>query len=69
MAKNYYYKNKLKNNQRDPKTHWKTINSILGKGNEHRTIILNPPSDNIADAFNNHFKNLCFARIAISKNI
>lgn len=57
-AKNEYYKNKLRNNQGNPKSHWDTINSILGRSKDHYSISLDPPIANISEAFNDHFMNL-----------
>ena len=54
-AKNEYYKTKLKNNQGNPKSHWDTINSILGRSKSNYSISLDPPVDNITEAFNDHF--------------
>lgn len=58
-AKNDYYKNKLRNKQGDPKAHWQIINNLLGRANNvHPTITLDPPCDNTANVFNEHFINI-----------
>lgn len=58
-AKSDYYKDQLKSNQGNPKSHWKTINSLLGRANKiSHSISLLPPCDNISAAFNEHFISL-----------
>lgn len=57
-AKNNYYKQQLKDNQGDPKSHWKSINSILGKNqitNHNHEIELKPCNLDISNKFNDHF--------------
>ena len=56
-AKNKYYKDHLKENQGNPKSHWKSINSILGRNsnlNDH-SIELKPFCPDISNKFNYHF--------------
>ena len=59
-SKNQYYKNMLQDNQGNPKTRWKTINSLLGRTNHSQTstISLDPQPVDIPTAFNEHFINL-----------
>lgn len=56
-AKNNYYKNSLKSNQGNPKIHWKTINSLLGRTSKSTSheIFLDPPCSHVSNAFNEHF--------------
>ena len=57
-AKNQYHKDKLKQTQGNPKSHWKSINEILGRNDstsDNHTIELKPPCNNTADKFNEHF--------------
>lgn len=56
-AKNKYYKDQLKDNQGDPKSHWNSINSLLGRSNaaEEKSIHLKPHSNDVANDFNEHF--------------
>lgn len=57
-AKNQYHKDKLKQTQGNPKSHWKSINEILGRNHstsDNHKIELQPPCSNIADKFNEHF--------------
>ena len=58
VAKENHYKNQLKSNQGDPKSHWKCINSILGKTSSlpfKPKIELEPNCLNIPNKFNEHF--------------
>ena len=58
MTKNKYYKDQLKLNQGNAKSHWKTINSILGrtsKPTNTQQIDLKSPCDDIPNKFNEHF--------------
>ena len=57
-AKNNHYKQQLKDNQGDPKSHWKSINSILGKSpitNSNHEIVLKPCNLDTSSKFNDHF--------------
>lgn len=57
-AKNKYYKDQLKENQGNPKNHWHTINTLLGRtntSNNKQTINLKPFCDNAAATFNDLF--------------
>ena len=59
-AKNKYYKDKLKENQGNPKNQWNIISSILGRTNNvanKHLIELTPACDDTATAFNDHFLN------------
>ena len=60
LAKNKYYKNQLKSNQGKPKSHWKIINSVLGKSTniKMQEIVLKPSNSNISNKFNEHFLSL-----------
>lgn len=55
-AKNDYHKNTLRESQGNPKSHWNSINSILGRNsNLTNTIRLNPHCADISGKFNEHF--------------
>lgn len=56
-AKNKFYKDNLKVTQGDPKLHWRSINSLLGKNSQsaNQHIELNPLCSDIANEFNDHF--------------
>ena len=57
-AKSLYYKNKITANQGNPKSQWSTINFLLGRSKSlSRTIELQPPCNDTADKFNDHFLN------------
>lgn len=58
-TKKLYYQDQLLNNQGKPSSHWKSINTILGrclKGHS-QTIELVPCSSDIPNKFNEHFLN------------
>lgn len=56
-AKNLYFKSKLSDNQGNPKSQWKTINSLLGRSSSaHKhNIELNPLCMDASVTFNEHF--------------
>ena len=56
-AKNIYYKNQLKDNQGNPKKHWNTRNTLLGRTSclSNQTIKFDPPCTDIPTKFNEHF--------------
>lgn len=56
-AKRKYYQGQLLASQGNPKSHWSTINSLLGTAvrGKNSAINLKPVSHNIPDAFNEHF--------------
>lgn len=56
-AKRTYHQNQLVANQGDPKSHWNSINNILGKSATYKKskIELKPFCSNIPDIFNEHF--------------
>ena len=59
-AKKKYYQDQLTSNQGNPKSHWKSINNILGRSTDskHQTIEVHPPSTEIPNRFNDHFLNV-----------
>lgn len=60
LAKENYYKNELKSNQGNPKSHWKIINCVLGRSSNVKThqIELKQSCDNVSSKLNDHFLNL-----------
>ena len=60
QAKGNYYKNRLKSNQGNQKSNWKTINNILGRSSNAKInqIELKHPCDNVSNKFNDNFLNL-----------
>lgn len=61
-ARNKYYQDRLKSSQGNPKSHWKCINTILGRttNNNNNIIELEPPCRemDVANKFNYHFLNV-----------
>lgn len=56
LAKNTYFKNQLKANQGIPKRQWNSINSLLGRSRDLKSVIdLHPPCTDTATKFNEHF--------------
>ena len=56
-AKKKYNQDQLVNNQGNPKSHWRSINKILGRStaNKNTDIDLTPNCDDIPNNFNDHF--------------
>ena len=56
-AKKKYFQDQLVASQGNPKSHWKSINNILGRSVNYKNndIELNPSCNNISDTFNEHF--------------
>lgn len=59
-AKKRYYQDQLVANQGNPRSHWKSINNILGKTTDDKNskIDLKPLCNNIPEKFNEHFMNV-----------
>lgn len=57
-AKNNYYKNLLNTTQGDARTHWRTINTIMGKLRNSQEVINLSTTNDVCNAFNNHFLNV-----------
>lgn len=56
-AKDKSYKDHLQATQGNPRSHWKSINSILGRNTNinNKAIALKPFCSDIANKFNEHF--------------
>ena len=56
-AKRNFYQDQLVNNSGNPKSHWKTINNLLGRsgGVKKQSIELKPFCDDIPNKLNEHF--------------
>lgn len=57
-VENSYYKDKLKANQGNPKSHLQSISNILGRNfhtSNQNLVEFEPPCNNISDKFNTQF--------------
>ncbi len=57
QAKNKYYKNKFHQNNGNPKSQWRTINTLLGRSTKSNknTIDIKVNNSDISSASNEHF--------------